>query len=88
MVLGYGSVKNINDTEIYAEKSYTPNFTSDNKITCLGLHFNGSNSFLYVNDKQITQFKAKDSEINKHPIAMGNISNNSDLFKETFMVFL
>ena len=53
LVLGYGSIKKItNDTEIYAEKSYTLDFTSDNKVTCLSLHHNGSNRFLYVNGKR------------------------------------
>ena len=67
LALGYGSIKKINDTEIYAEKSNTPDFTSDNKVTCLSLHYNGSNSFLYVNGKKATQFKAKDSiTIYKH----------------------
>ena len=79
MVLGYGSVKNINNTEILAEQSYTPDFTSGYKITRLSLHYNGSNSYLFVNGKQLCQFKAKDSEINKHPIAIGNIVNSADL---------
>ena len=79
LVLGYGSITRINDTEIYAEKSYTPDFTSDNKVTCLSLHYNSSNSFLYVNGKQVTQFKAKNTEINKEPIAIGNISNKDYL---------
>ena len=77
MVLSYGSVKT-NDTDIYAEKSYTPDFTSDNKITCLSLHYNGDNSFLFVNGKQITQFKAN-AGINKYPIAIGNIADRADL---------
>ena len=79
LVLGYGSVKKINDTEIYAEKSCTPDFTSINKITCLRVHYNGSNSYLFINGKQICQFKAKDTEIDKHPIAIGNIANSTDL---------
>ena len=33
LFLGYGSVKRINDTEIHAEKSYAPDFASDNKVT-------------------------------------------------------
>ena len=72
--------KNKKKTEVHAEKSYTsPDFTSGNKITCLSLHYNGSNSYLFVNGHQITKFKAKDSEINKHPIAIGNTADNADL---------
>ena len=78
MVLGYGSVK-INDTDIYAKKSYTPDFTAGNKITCLSLHYNGDNSYPFVNGKQTCKFKAKDTEINKHSLALRNIADNSDL---------
>ena len=81
-MLSYGSLK-INDTEIYAEKSYTPDFTSDNKVTCLSFHYNGNNSFLYVNGKQITQFKTN-TKINKYPIAIGNIANSVDLSDSGF----
>ena len=80
LVLGYGSIKKINNTERHVEQSYTSDFTSDNsKIVCLSLHYNGSDSFLFVNGKKICQFKAKDSEIDKHPIATENIANNGDL---------
>ena len=79
-MLVYESVRKINDTEVHVEQSYTPDFTSDNsKIVCLSLHYNGSDSFLFVNRKQICQFEAKTNEINKHPIAIGNIANSDDL---------
>ena len=32
LVLGHGLAQKINDTTIYAEKIYSPNFTVDNKI--------------------------------------------------------
>ena len=31
--------------------------------TCLSLHYNGANSYFFVNGKEIVKFKAKDSEI-------------------------
>ena len=40
----------------------------------LSLHYNGSNSFLFVNAIKIYQFKAKDSEINPYPLGLGYIS--------------
>ena len=40
------------------------------------LHYNGSNSFLFVNATKIYQFKAKDSEIKKYPLCLGNISGD------------
>ena len=37
----------------------------------LSLHYNGSNSFLFVNATKIYQFKAKDSEIKPYPLCLG-----------------
>ena len=37
------------------------------------MHYNGSNNFLFVNAIKIYQFKAKDSEIKKYPMCLGNI---------------
>ena len=62
LVLGHGLIKRINDTTIYAEKMYSSNFTVDNKIFCLSLHYNGDNSYLFVNSKKVTKFKAKNCE--------------------------
>ena len=42
----------------------------------LNLHYNGSNSFLFVNATKIYQFKSKDSEIKKYSLCLWNISNN------------
>ena len=53
---------------------YSTNFTVDNKIFCLSLHYNGDNSYLFVNGKDIINFKAKDSEIVPHPLCLGGIS--------------
>ena len=57
LVLGRGLIQKINDTAIYAEKMYSPNFTVDNKIFCLSLHYNGDNSYLFVNGKEVTKFR-------------------------------
>ena len=59
LVLGHGLIQKINDTTIYAEKMYSPNFTVGNKIFCLSLHYNGDNSYLFVNGRELTKFKAK-----------------------------
>ena len=41
---------------------YSTNFTVTGKTFCLSLHYNGDNSYLAVNNKQIAKLKAKDSE--------------------------
>ena len=46
------------------------------KKFCLSLHYNGANSYLFVNGKEIVKFKAKDSEIVASPLCLGNISKD------------
>ena len=57
-----------------AEKNYSINFTENNNKLCLSLHYNGANSYLFVNGTEIHKFKAKDSEIVATPLCLGNIS--------------
>ena len=40
------------------------------------MHYNGANSYLFVNGKEIVKFKAKDSEIVASPLCLGNISKD------------
>ena len=40
------------------------------------MHYNGANSYLLVNGKEIRKFKAKDSEIVTSPLCLGNISKD------------
>ena len=49
------------------------------------MHYNGANSYLFVNGTEIYKFKAKDSEIVASPLCLGNISKNwsTDNIKET-----
>ena len=44
------------------------------KKFCLSLHYNGANSYLFVNGTEIHKFKAKDSEIVATLLCLGNIS--------------
>ena len=37
------------------------------------MHYNGANSYLFVNGAEIYKFKAKDSEIVATPLCLGNI---------------
>ena len=40
------------------------------------MHYNGANSYLFVNGTEIYKFKTKDSEILVSPICLGNISKD------------
>ena len=55
---------------------YSVNFTVTRKKSCLSLHYNRANSYLFVNGKEIVKFKAKDSEIIATPLCLGNISKD------------
>ena len=72
--LGEGPTQGFDDTTVTTEAKYSINFTQWNRKFCLSLHFNGSNSFLCVNATKTYQFKAKDSEIKKYPLCLGNVS--------------
>ena len=63
---------------------YSINFTVTKKKFCLSLHYNGANSYLFVNYTEIYNFKAKDSEIVATPLCLGNISKDwsEDIMKK------
>ena len=59
------------------KKMYSPNFSAENKIFCLSLHYNGDNSYLFVNGKEVTKFKAKKSEIKANQLTLGSIATSA-----------
>ena len=58
---------------------YSPNFSAENKTFCLSLHYNGDNSYLFVNDKEVTKFKVKDFTNKANQLALGSISASANL---------
>ena len=74
LVLGKDFIQGINGTAIYADKMYSVNLSATRTRLCLSLHYNGDNSYLFVNVKEKIKFKAKDSEIVSYPFCFGNIS--------------
>ena len=73
LVLGHGLIQKIDATRIYAEKMYSPNFTVANKTFCLSVHYNGDDSYLFVNGKEVTKFKAKKQSV-VGKLSLGNTS--------------
>ena len=51
LILGKGPTQGLDDTTLTADAKYSINFLRSNKKFCLSLHYNGSNSFLFVNAK-------------------------------------
>ena len=58
-VTGKDYIQKINDTIIYAEKMFHRNFTDPGHKLLLSLHYNGENSYLFVNGKEVLKFEAK-----------------------------
>ena len=52
------------------------NFTVTKKKFCLNLHYNGANSYLFVNGTENYKFKTEDSEIVGSPLCLGKISKD------------
>ena len=76
LTLGEGFPQGLEDTTLYAEKKCSINFTATRKKSGLGLHYDGDNSYLFVNSTKIIKFKAKDSDIVANPLCLGNISED------------
>ena len=68
-----GTTRRLDGTAFIAEKEFPKNFTESRKTFCLSM-FYILNSYLFVNATKICLFKAKDSEIKKHPLCLGSIS--------------
>ena len=74
-LMGTGLTQGINDTTIYAEKNIYGNFTDFGKKFVLSLHYNGDNSYLFVNGRQELKFKAKADQLVKKTLCIGNLSD-------------
>ena len=62
-VMGKDYIQKINGTTIYPEKMFYRNFTDPGRKFVLSLHYNGDNSYLFVNGKQELKFKTKTDQI-------------------------
>ena len=59
LILGEGFTQGLEDATLYAEKMYSINFTATRKKIYLNLHYNGDNSYFFVNGTEVIKFKAK-----------------------------
>ena len=83
--LGEGPTQGLGENSLTAAKMNLINFTNTSILFCLSLHYNGANSYLFVNGTEIYKFKAKVSEIVSSPLCLGNISKDwsTDNMKRT-----
>ena len=73
-VMGDGLTQGIHDTTLYVEKKYFRNFTEPNVKFVLSLHYNGDDSYLFVNGRQELKFKCKTDQLVKEKL-IGNLSD-------------
>ena len=76
LILWKGLTQGLGEHSLTTEKMYSVNVTENNEKSCLSLHYNWANSYLFVNGTEIIEFKAKDSEIVASPLCLGNISKD------------
>ena len=93
LILGLGPTFGLGEKALSAEKMFSINFTKVNRKFCLSLHYNGANSYLFVNGTEIYKFTAKDSMIIPNNLCLGNVSKDfstSNMKKldlmDTFMI--
>ena len=72
-----GSIQWLSDTTLIRETEYLNNFTEWGKKFCLSLHYNGSNSYLFVTGVKVYKFRAKNSKLIAYRLCFGNISRDA-----------
>ena len=76
LILGEGPTYGINGGFGSPEKKISISFTKANTTFCLSLHYNGGNTYLSVNGKEIFKFKANNKNANfPTQFCLGSISN-------------
>ena len=79
-ILGKDPTQVFGKHSLTTEKMYSINFSTTKRGFCLSLHYNGVNSYLFVNGIEIIKLKAKDSEIIPDVLCSGNISKDFSAF--------
>ena len=76
LILGEGPPYGINGGVRPPEKKFSINFTKANTKSCLSLHYDAANSYLFVNEKKIFKFKAGDRIVSfPSQFCLGSVSN-------------
>ena len=75
LVFSEGPAGGINDRTGSAEKKFSINFSRAKTKFCLSLHYNGDESYLYVNKTEIYKFKRNDN-ISCNTFCLGSVSKD------------
>ena len=73
-VMGKDYIQKINHTTIYAEKMFYRNFADPGHKFILSLHYNGDDSYLFVNGREELKFKTTTDQIINNQLCLGNLS--------------
>ena len=76
LILGLVPTFGLGEKALSTEKMFSINFTKVNTKFCLSLHYNGTNSYLFVNGTGICKFTAKDSMIIPNNLCLENVSKD------------
>ena len=76
IILGKGPTQALEDTTLTAEAKYSIIFIQSGKRFLWSLHYNGSNSLLFVNAAELYQYKAKISETKDYALCLSNVSKD------------
>ena len=79
LILGKGPTQGLGEHSWTPENMYSVNFTDNGDKYILSLHYNGANSYLFVNGTATIKFKGKDSKIVAIPLCLGNVSKDWSL---------
>ena len=63
LILREGPTQGFDNIILTAQAKYQINFVQSGKRFVLSLHYNGNNSFLFVNATKVYPFRAKNSQI-------------------------
>ena len=74
-LMGDGLTQGINDTTLYVENNYWRNFTDPGKKFIISLHYNGDESYFFLNGRQELKFKAETDQLVKEKLCIGNFSD-------------
>ena len=93
LILRKCPTQGLREHSLSAEKMYSINLNKVNTKFCLSLHYNGANSYLFVNGTEVYKFTAKDYMIISNNLCLGKVSKDfsaSNMKKldlmDTFMI--
>ena len=76
LILGKGPTQRLGKHSLISEKCIGLVLPKNYTKFCLSLHYNGENSYLFVNGTEIHECKVKDSEIVPNILCLGNVSKD------------